>query len=1053
MSRFDPIPPNVSFPALELETLRFWEERGIFRRSLEQRAAAPDWVFYDGPPGTNGSPHMGHMLHSALKDLWPRYKSMKGFRVLRRAGWDTHGLPVELATEKALGLADKSEIPGYGVEAFQGKCRETVQRFKAEWEQSIRRIGRFVDLEDNYATLTPDYIQSDWWVIRQIWDKGLLYRDVKIMPYCARCGTSLSNHEVAQGYKDVTDLTLTARFRLKGEDSTYFLAWTTTPWTLLGNVALALGPEVEYAFVRRGGDVLILAVDRLEAVLGEGPHEVLRRVPGQQLEGLEYEPLWDFFQGPDAEGRTPHFTVADAYVTAAEGTGIVHLALYGEDDFRLIRANNLPRVQHVDDTGHFTPACGDYAGRYFKAPGLDVEIIRDLAGRGLLHDKHRHEHSYPHCYKCENPLMYHAKPSWFIRTTAVREDMLRANREINWIPASAGEGRFGAWLENNVDWAVSRERYWGSPLPIWTCEEAGGCGHKLCVESLADLQAHCAEPIGTDFDPHIPWIDALAVACPACGRPMKREPYVLDCWFNAGLMPWGQFGYPATPGSRERFASQYPADFISEGLDQTRGWFYTMLAVSTILTGTSSYRNVICTGLVGDKDGRKMSKTLGNVIHPAAVIEAYGADAVRWTFYNSHPWNSKRYSEEVIRDAVKEILLPYWNIYSFFTTYANLDGWTPGAGLSEPKSELDRWILSATERLNERVSTALDAFEVFTASEAIVDHLDELSNWYIRRSRARFWKSADDDDKRRAYDTLYRCLGDLTRMLAPFLPFVTEHVHQHLLRLAEPGLPESVHLCDWPALEQGWRDPLLEREMDLVYHAVKLGRTLRSQHQLKTRQPLAKMLVVVGREEDDGCLRRMAELIREELNVRDIEISRDEHELVEITVKPNFRTLGKRFGGSMKEAAEIIGAWGMAEISELEHGQLLDVLGQEVRLEDLLIQRTEREGLKVITEHGFTIALDTELTPDLLLEGLARELINRVQNLRKDSGLEISDRIELLLLDGPELRELLAVHGERVARETLAVDIRLVNDDTQEQLKDVTLNEVRTAVGLRRAER
>ncbi|MDP2360320.1 MAG: isoleucine--tRNA ligase [bacterium] len=1050
MSRYTPVPSKVDFPALEHEVLRFWDEERVFARSIEQRRHCPDWVFYDGPPGTNGRPHIGHMLQSALKDLWPRYKTMRGFRVLRRAGWDTHGLPVELKAERELGLTDKSQIPAFGVEKFQDYCRSTVFRFKDEWEDSIRRIGRFLDLEDHYATLTADYIQSDWWVIKQIWDKGLLYRDVKIMPYCARCGTSLSSHEVAQGYQDVTELTLTARFRLKGEASTYLLAWTTTPWTLLGNVALALGPEVDYVFARVGDETLVFARDLLPAVLGERPHQILRTVPGRELGGLDYEPLWDFQAGPDSEGRQPHRTVVDDYVTAAEGTGIVHLALYGEDDFRLIRAYGLPRVQHVDDTGHFVAGTGPWSGRYFKEEGLDVEIVKDLAARGLLHDKARHEHSYPHCYKCENPLLYHAKPSWFIRTTSVRERMLAANRAIGWVPAGIGEGRFGAWLENNVDWAVSRDRYWGSPLPIWSCEEEGGCGHRLCVESLAELERLAGRPLGPDFDPHIPWIDRVPVACPACGRPMRREPYVLDCWFNAGLMPWGQFGYPARPGSAELFASQFPADFICEGLDQTRGWFYTMLAVSTILTGESSFRHVICTGLVGDKDGRKMSKTLGNVIDPMAVFEEFGADAVRWTFFNSHPWNAKRFSEELIRDAVKEIVLPYWNVYAFFATYAAIDGWSPDQGLAAPEAELDRWILSATVRLNERVCAALEAFDVFSASEAIVDHMDELSNWYIRRSRSRFWKSEDDADKHRAYSTLYRCLRDLTQILAPFLPFVTEVVHQRLLRPAEPALPVSVHLCDWPRADEEVRDPVLEREMDLVYHAVKLGRALRAQHQLKTRQPLAKMLVVVGAGEDDHCIRRMAGLIREELNVREIEISRDEHELVEISVKPNFRTLGKRFGPRMKEAAALIEGWGLREIAMLEHGEMLEVLGEQVKWEDLLIQRKEREGLKVITEHGFTIALDTELTPDLLLEGLARELINRVQNLRKESGLAVSDRIELIVRDGPELRAVLDAHGERVARETLALTLRLA--DKEDQLRDITLNEVRTAIGLRKVE-
>jgi isoleucyl-tRNA synthetase len=1043
------VPRNVNFATQEEDILRLWDELDVFQRSVSQREGAPDWVFYDGPPGTNGRPHVGHMMQSSLKDLWPRFKTMRGFRVLRRAGWDTHGLPVELKAERELGLKDKSEIPSFGVEKFQEYCRSTVFRFKDEWEESIRRIGRFLDLEDHYATLSNDYIQSDWWVIRQIWDKDLLYRDVKIMPYCARCGTSLSSHELAQGYKDVKDLTCTARFPLKGEAGTYLLAWTTTPWTLIGNVALALGPDLDYAFVNKDGEVLILAKDRITAVLGDEGWELLKVVKGRELAGLEYDPLWDFYAGADDEGRKPHRTVVDEYVTADDGTGMVHLALYGEDDFRLIRANELPRVQHVDDTGHFTERCGAFAGRYFREEGLDVEIIKDLAARKLLHGKAKHEHSYPHCYKCENPLMYHAKPSWFIRTTAVREDMISANQDINWVPASIGEGRFGSWLENNVDWAVSRDRYWGSPLPVWTCSDED-CGHRICVASLEELGQYTQEKLDPEMDLHMPWIDQVSVSCPECGRGMGREPFVLDCWFNAGLMPWGQFGYPARAGSQEIFEKQFPADFICEGLDQTRGWFYTMLAVSTILTGKSSFKNVICTGLVGDKDGRKMSKTIGNVIDPMETFQEFGADAVRWTFFNSHPWNAKRFSPDLIREAVKQILLPYWNIYSFFVTYANIDGWTPARGLAEPEAELDRWILSATERLNQRVADALEAFDVFSASEAIVDHLDELSNWYLRRSRSRFWKSEDDADKHGAYSTLYRSIRELTLILAPFVPFVTEAVYQNLIRVAEPELPDSVHLCNWPAAEEKYRDRVLEREMDLVSHAVKLGRSLRAQHQLKTRQPLRKMLIVVGREEDDSCIHRMSELIRDELNVRQIEISRDEHELVEIQIKPNFRVLGKRFGAGMKDAAAIISAWGADEIAMLEHGEMIEVMGEQVRLEDIQIQRFEKEGLKVITEHGFTVALDAELDDELIREGIARELINRVQNLRKESGLEVSDRIALVLNGDERLAAVLAEHGERIARETLALSLDL--SDSAENLNPLVVNDLNVAIGLRRVD-
>jgi isoleucyl-tRNA synthetase len=1033
VSRYIPAESQADFPALEHRILDWWAEARIFEQSLEQREGCPDWVFYDGPPGTNGKPHIGHMLQSSLKDLWPRYKTMQGFRVLRKAGWDTHGLPVELKAERELGIEDKSQIPAFGVEKFMEYCRSTVFRFKDDWEQSIRRIGRFLDLREPYATLTNDYIQSDWWVIRQIWDKGLLYRDYRIMPYCARCGTSLSNYEVTEGYKDVVDLTLTARFPVAGRPRTFFLAWTTTPWTLVGNTALALNPELEYAFVEVDGDTLILASALVESVMKGREYRVTSTVQGRELDGWAYEPLWPFFAGPDGEGRVPHHTLMGDFVTAEDGTGIVHLALYGEDDYRMIRRDNLPRIQHVDETGHFGAACGVYAGRYFKAEGLDLEILKDLQSRGLLHDKHRHEHSYPHCYKCENPLMYFARTSWFIRTSALRQEMLAANAEINWYPGYIKDGRFGNWLENNVDWSVSRDRYWGSPLPVWSCT---ACEHQLCVSGIAELEQVAGEPLPPGMDLHTPWIDQVKVPCPKCGSRMAREPYLLDCWFNAGLMPWGQYGYPATEGSAELLANQFPADFICEGLDQTRGWFYNLLAVSTILTGKSSFRNVICTGLVADKDGRKMSKTFGNVVDPGELFERFGADAVRWTFYNSHPWGQKRYSDELVRDAVKDIIIPYWNIYSFFVTYANIDDWTPGSGPGSGPgggpagrsggdgAELDRWIRSATSRLCTQVETALENFDVYTASIAIRDYIEELSNWYIRRSRARFWKSEDGADKQAAFDTLYHAIRDLTLVLAPFLPFVTETVYQRLIRRAEPGLPESVHLCRWPRPDGGHRDEDLEREMSLVYHAVNLGRSLRSRHNLKTRQPLRKLVLVVGREGDDAFVHRMEGLIREELNVRQVEISRREEDLVHLSVKANFRGLGKAYGKRMPEAAAEIAGWGLRQIETLERGETLEVLGVPVGLDGIVIQREEKEGLVVITEQGFTVALDTELDDELRREGLARELVNRIQTLRKESGLEVTDRIRVCVDGSAAVLAAVAEHRDYICRETWPGSLR-----------------------------
>ena len=1044
MSRYIPAEGQADFPALENQILDWWSAERIFEKSIEQRSEGPDWVFYDGPPGTNGKPHIGHMLQSSLKDLWPRYKTMQGFRVLRKAGWDTHGLPVELKAERELGIEDKSQIPAYGVEKFMEYCRSTVFRFKGDWEQSIRRIGRFLDLSDPYATLTNDYIQSDWWVIRQIWDKGLLYRDFRIMPYCARCGTTLSSFEVAQGYQDVMDLTLTARFPVVGLERTYFLAWTTTPWTLIGNTALALNPELDYVFVEVDGDTLILARELVESVLDGHAFRLVKTVKGRELDGMAYTPLWDFFAGPDTEGRVPHHALMGDFVTAEDGTGIVHLALYGEDDYRMIKRDNLPRIQHVDETGHFIEGCGPYTGRYFKADGLDLEILKDLQSRGLLQHKHKHTHSYPHCYKCENPLMYFARTSWFIRTSALREQLLAANAEINWYPGYIKDGRFGNWLENNIDWGVSRDRYWGSPMPIWSC----ACGKQLCVASKAELQQYVSQPMDQELDLHAPWIDYVEVSCPDCSARMTREPYLLDCWFNAGLMPWGQFGYPAKPGSEAQFENQYPADFICEGLDQTRGWFYTLLALSTILTGRSSFRNVICTGLIADKDGRKMSKTLGNVVDPGELFERFGADAVRWTFYNSHPWGQKRYSDDLVRDAVRDIVIPYWNIYSFFVTYANIEDWTFD-GQPGQLSELDRWIRSASVRVIGQVEQALEGYDVYTASTALLAYIEDLSNWYIRRSRTRFWKSEDGADKQAAFSTLYRCIRDLTLILAPFLPFVTETVYQRLIRRAEPGLPESVHLCRWPDVSHEQRDEVLESEMSLVTHAVNLGRSLRSRHNIKTRQPLRKMLLVVGRESDDAFVHRMEGLIREELNVRQVEISRREEDLVHLSVKANYRELGRFFAKRMPEAAAIIADWGMSEIETLEAGGTIDVLGVAVGLEGIAIQREEREGLIVITEQGFTVALDTELDEDLLQEGLARELVNRIQTLRKESELDVTDRIRLQLAGSPAVLAAAEAHREYICRETLAVSLDMVSANGA--LKPVTLNEEEAAIGLERS--
>lgn len=1014
-TQFSEVTSKPDFAALEHRILDFWEQQNIFQRSIDQREGAPDFVFYDGPPGTNGQPHIGHMMQSALKDLWPRYKTMQGFRVLRKAGWDTHGLPVELRAEKELGLESKRDIEQYGVEKFADYCRETVFRFKSEWIESIRRIGRFLDTDHDYATLTNEYIQSDWWVFKQAWDKGLVYRDYKVMPYCSRCGTSLSAHELAQGYKDITDLTLTAKFRAKDEPATFYLAWTTTAWTLLANVALAVSPELTYVKVQVGDQFYILAEALVETVLAEQEFRVVSSFTGRELEGLAYEPLWDFHTDRDP---TIHHIVVDDYVTAAEGTGIVHLALYGEDDFRLIRKYDLPIVQPIGLDGLFSEETGSYAGRYFIEEGMEVEILKDLAARGLLFDRQKYEHSYPHCYKCDTKLMYYAKTSWFIRTSAYKEEMLAANAEINWYPPHIKDGRFGRWLEHNVDWAISRERYWGSPLPVWSCRSEE-CGHQLAIATIEELAALATEPLPPDFDLHIPHIDQVPTACPQCGAPMKREPEVLDCWYNAGLMPWGQWGYPHAAGSTELFDNQYPAEFICEGLDQTRGWFYTMLAVSTLLTGRSSYRNVICTGLIADAEGRKMSKTIGNIVNPMDMFEKYGADAVRWIFFNSHPWQAKRFTEETIQESLKQIIIPFWNVYSFFVTYARIDNWQPVGKPERSDNELDRWISSATQTLVEQVSNFLDVYDVAGAAKSILDYIDSLSNWYVRRSRRRFWKSENDTDKEQAYWTLNQALLTTIHVLAPFLPFITETMYHNLHPNNGSG-PESIHLSDYPQPDESLRDTKLEHDMQLIYRTVTLGRALRNQHQLKVRQPLARMLVVVGDISDQPVIERMRELISEELNVKQVEVSTDEQELVELTVKPNFRVLGKRAGGSMKQLAEEITRLTLDSIRLLEQGEKLHIMDFDIEYDDILINRQPREGLQVMTQEGVTVALETELTPELLAEGLAREFINRVQNMRKDAGFNVTDRIRVSFNGSQGLRESVAAFGDYICRETLA---------------------------------
>ncbi|HEY3295868.1 MAG TPA: class I tRNA ligase family protein [bacterium] len=1062
-----PIPNKLDLPAIDRELLAFWKQEHIFEQSVAKPAPLGDFVFYDGPPGTNGVPHVGHMMQSALKDLWPRFKTMQGFRVLRKAGWDTHGLPVEMTAEKALGISSKAEIAEkIGEQRFIDECRKTVFRYKELWETAISKLGRFVDLEHAYATYQPYYIQSDWWTLKQAWDLELqgeareralkleqspryLYRDYRVMAYSPRTGTTLSNFEVAQGYQDVTDLTLYVKFRVKGEANTYLTAWTTTPWTLLSNLAVAVGPDIEYVTVElledceagRSGDKLILAQARHHAIAPMlGKHHLVGHHLGRELAGMPYEPMWEWLP---ADHETAMRVIADEYVTTEDGTGLVHLAYYGEDDFRILRKNGVPLVLAVNSDGRVADFVTPFAGRWFREEGLDVDILKALKAKNLLIGKEKYTHSYPFDYRTGMPLMYFPRPAWFIRMTALRDMMLEANSLIGWKPEHIRDGRFGNWLENISDWNVTRERYWGSPLPVWQTEDGS---ESVCIESMAELEALVKKSGGTlppDFDAHKPQIDQIVLKSSA-GRDMFRENFVLDSWFNAGLMPWGQFGFPAEPGSSEQFRAQYPADFICEGLDQTRGWFYTLLATSCLISKAqlekakrsgnaaderywsdprnwSSYKNVICTELVLDHEGRKMSKSVGNVVDPLGLFDKFGADPVRWIFYSSNPWNAKRFGEEEIGDAIRAVILPYWNSYSFFVTYALIDNYQPGATGSTRPTLMDRWIVSEYHRMVADVTAALEIYDVATAATAISHFLDLLTNWYIRRSRRRFWKSESDTDKATAYATLYEILSGLTHVLAPFLPFLSEHIYQNLVRGLNPAAPQSVHLASFPVSDTTKRDTTLETQMDRVMEALTLARALRQERNLKVRQPLASMVWVVPDASTEEELAPFLQIIADELNVKSVKLRHDDRDLVTRSVTANFKVLGKRVGGRMQYVAKAIAALSDEQIQAIEMGGTFQFEEFDLTRDDMLIRRTERPGLALKSDGYMTVALDTEVTEELEAEGLAREVVHHIQNLRKQSGFDITDRITVeLSTESPRLNDALKAYRDYVCRETLA---------------------------------
>jgi isoleucyl-tRNA synthetase len=1068
---FDNVPNPPDFPSQDHQILEFWKQNNIFQRSIDERQGGEDYVFYDGPPGTNGPPHVGHLMQSALKDLWPRYKTMRGMRVLRKAGWDTHGLPIELTADRDLGLASKRDIEAYGVQKYVDYCRETVFRFKSEWEQAIHRVGRFLDMDEFYATYTNDYIQSDWWVLKQAWNTKVkpefadrtnligndrfLYKDYRVSAWCPTQGTTLSNFEVAQGYKDVTELSLFAKMPVVGQEKTFIVVWTTTAWTLLSNIAVAAGPDLTYVRIQMKGDSannlnkagerLILAKSRLEALSGflGGPdnYEIEATFGGKELAGTAYRPLWDFQQLEG--GQNGHFVIADNYVTADDGTGLVHLAPYGEDDYRLIKQHKLDFTLRVNAAGEVVEGEPEWLGRWFKDENLEIEILKNLASRGLLFAKEKHSHTYPFNYKTGTPLIYFPRPGWFIRARAMRDEMLAANERIHWIPDHIREGRFGKWLENVIDWNITRERFWGSPLPIWT---SGDDKHAIVVQSIEQLNEHLKrqgdEPFAPDADIHKPRIDDVVLRTED-GVELRRENFVLDSWFNAGIMPWGQIGYPAAKGSAEYFDHQYPAEFICEGLDQTRGWFYSLLAASTLLAVArgdedknqwSSYKNVICTNLVLDETGVKMSKSLGNVVAPIPIMEQYGADAVRWSFFRNNPWLPVRFGEEPLKDCLKQVFIPLWNAYSFFVTYANVDGWDPNADyeMSDP-TPIDRWILTAYNDLISEVTERLENYDVMPAATAISDFVDRLTNWYIRRSRRRFWKSDQLGDKNRAYRTLYDILTGFSRVLAPFAPFISEIMYQNLVRGRVPNALDSIHLESWPEVDDGLRDDELKASMDYTRAIVSAGRAARELARMKVRQPLAK-LILVAEETQREMLTGTTELILDELNIRELEFAGSANDLVTFSAKPNFPALGPRFGKDVKlwaprimqAESDVTAAWAA--------GESVTIDGESFGADDVVLSQNAPEHLVVNEDGDVLLALDIRLDDELRSEGNAREMINRIQHRRKEMQFEVTQRIELDIYAGEELREAVEQHRALIEHEVLAIKVSTVeldgSDDT-----------------------
>ena len=1033
---YNKVPANMNFVEREKNIEKFWEDEQIFKKSIDSRKQGPTYTFYDGPPTANGKPHIGHVLTRVIKDMIPRYRAMKGYMVPRKAGWDTHGLPVELEVEKMLGLDGKEQIEQYGLEPFIEHCKESVWKYKGMWEKFSNTVGFWADMEHPYVTYHNSFIESEWWALKEIWNKGLLYKGFKIVPYCPRCGTPLSSHEVAQGYKDVKERSAIAKFPVKGEDA-YILAWTTTPWTLPSNVALCVNPDETYVKVKmkEDGTVYYMAQALCDTVLGEGTYDVLETFVGKDLEYKEYEPLFDYAVATcEKQHKKAFYIVCDNYVTLTDGTGVVHIApAFGEDDSKVGRKYDLPFVQLVDGKGEMTKET-PWAGMFCKK--ADPEVLKALRESGLLFSAPVFEHSYPHCWRCDTPLIYYARESWFIKMTAVKDDLIRNNNTINWIPESIGKGRFGDWLENVQDWGVSRNRYWGTPLNIWECE----CGCQHAIGSQAELKSmspnytdvvkkyakEMDQEANGEVELHRPFIDDVTITCPKCGKQMHRVPEVIDCWFDSGSMPFAQHHYPFE--NKELFEQQFPADFISEAVDQTRGWFYSLLAISTLIFNKAPYKNVIVLGHVQDENGQKMSKSKGNAVDPFDALQTYGADAIRWYFYiNSAPWLPNRFHGKAVIEGQRRFMGTLWNTYAFFVLYANIDNFDATKYTLEYDKlpVMDKWLLSKLNSLIKEVDDDLGNYRIPEAARALQDFVDDMSNWYVRRSRERFWAKGMEQDKINAYMTLYTALVTVAKVAAPMIPFMTEDIYQNLVRSLDKEAPESIHLCDFPVANEAHIDKDLEAKMEEVLKVVVLGRAARNTANIKNRQAIGRMFVKA----ETALPEFYQEIIQDELNVKKVEFTDDVRAFTSYSFKPQLRTVGRKYGKYVNEIKEILaGLDGNQAMDTLNETDLLSFETQdgtkvELAKEDLLIDMAQVPGFVSEGDNFVTVVLDTNLTPELIEEGFVREIISKIQTMRKEAGFEVMNHINVFQDGNDKLAEILKNHTEEIKKEVLADNI------------------------------